>query len=275
MHFELLQSITLNGNIAKPNDDRLGLGARLAWVVDGATDLGAPGLLGTQGGAAWLAGAASTGFASAAAGSVEETCEAVFARIEAQFHAEKKREIDAPWEVPKAAFAAAQLTEDGLGVAWAADCPVLKISKNGDAVWCTGEPDTSAEAEDARALGAGIGSQAVRSPGVLADRRAHRGRPDHSALSALAEGSNRSTLYAHFEIVMGDELVLMSDGFASIVTDYQKYSATDLAREIRAAGLSPIAAEIRAIEAEDAACLEFPRFKVSDDTTALWVRVAG
>jgi hypothetical protein len=35
-----------------------------------------------------------------------------------------------------------------------------------------------------------------------------------------------------------------------------------------------LADELRSIELEDAACLRFPRFKVSDDATAIWVRIA-
>ena len=40
-------------------------------------------------------------------------------------------------------------------------------------------------------------------------------------------------------------------------------------------GLADLASELRAIEREDAACRRFPRFKRSDDATALWLRVAG
>jgi len=55
MRFDVLQMISLAGDAASANDDRVGASDAIAWVIDGATDLGEPGLLGTRGGAAWIA----------------------------------------------------------------------------------------------------------------------------------------------------------------------------------------------------------------------------
>jgi hypothetical protein len=38
--------------------------------------------------------------------------------------------------------------------------------------------------------------------------------------------------------------------------------------------LAALAQTLRAIEQEDAACLRYPRFKASDDASAIWLRVA-
>ncbi|MEM1362266.1 MAG: protein phosphatase 2C domain-containing protein [Pseudomonadota bacterium] len=272
MHFELLQSISLNGNPNKPNDDRAGATSKLAWVIDGATDLGEPGLLGSQGGAAWLATTANTSFAQSDATTIQATCEMVFAKIEEKFEAQKTREVAAAWEVPKAAFAAAQLTGNTLGVAWAADCPMLQVTAE-TVRWCTGEPDTSEEASDAMALGTGVGAASELTGAVLEDRRNHRARGDHFALSSNKKTSSAVTRYAEFSVSHGDELILMSDGFASLVTDYNRYSAGHLVEALRAKGMDQLTRELRKTEQEDAACERYPRFKVSDDATALWVRV--
>ncbi len=274
MHFETLQSISLNGDPHKPNDDRCGSTAHLAWVVDGATDMGQPGLLGPQGGAAWLASTASSAFASIVSDTIEETCSRAFAHIETAFHNQRTREVQAAWEVPKAAFSAVQLAESQLGVAWAADCPALLI-KDDQVRWCTGEPDTSAEAADARALGAGVGAARELAGEVLENRRAHRAREGHVALSALARSSVAVTCYAQMPVHPGDELILMSDGFASLITDYRLYSAETFSQAVRSKGLPDLLQEVRRIEQEDAACLKYPRFKVSDDATALWLRVCA
>lgn len=271
MHFELLQMISLNGQRDKPNDDRCGSMSGLAWVIDGATDLGPPGLLGSHGGASWLASAASTAFAMTEEGCIQETCARVFTQIEDRFDRQKKRAVNAAWETPKAAFGAAQLEGNTLSVAWAADCPILLIS--GDtAVWCTGAPDTSAEMADARALGEGIGASDL-SEEALEDRRAHRSQPRHEALSPDAQASARITRYAQQTVRSGDEILLMSDGFASILTDYSGFSLTEFVPALRTLGLSGIAQDIRRIERDDAQCLRFPRFKVSDDATAIWLKV--
>ncbi len=274
MHFDVIQTVSVNGNAQKPNDDRCGANTHLAWVIDGATDMSEPGLLGSQGGAAWLASTASAAFAVSEARDMQKTCQTAFSRIEDQFVAQRTREVAAPWEVPKAAFAAALLIEEKLSVAWAADSPVLLMSGD-DAVWCTGEPDTSAESADALSLGPGVGAASVLSDTALENRRAHRARADHIALSPDAQASAGVTRYADFDVSVGDELLLMSDGFASIVTDYAAYTAREMVSVIRSEGLGRIVDDLRAIEQADAACLRFPRFKVSDDATAIWVRVSG
>lgn len=274
MYFETIQTISLNGNPDKPNDDRCGSTSRLAWIIDGATDMGPPGLLGSQGGAAWLSTAASNAFTTSLSSDVRGTCHRAFKAIERKFNQERTRDVQAAWEIPKAAFCVAQLTNQELSVAWAADSPILLMSGD-QALWCTGEPDTSAEAADALALGTGVGAVAEFSAPVLNDRRAHRARKDHVALSTNARASASVTSYGIHPVSVGDELLLMSDGFASLVTDYERYSATELFGSVRSKGLAVLAQEIRDIEQKDATCLRFPRFKVSDDATAMWLKVGS
>ena len=274
MYFETLQSISLNGNPNKPNDDRFGSKSALAWIIDGATDLGAPGLLGSQGGASWLASTAGAAFYMAQANQIQTTCQTVFEQIETQFHDQKSREPVADWELPKAAFAAAQIVDGNLEFAWAADCPILLIS-NDRTVWCTGAPDSTAEASDAEALGTGIGADHEMSDAVLSDRRTHRAHANHEALSTQSDASAAATRYASLPITIGNELLLMTDGFASLVSDYKLYSAYSLIEAARDIGLAELIIELRMIEEADSSCLSYPRFKVSDDATALWLRVAG
>jgi len=213
--------------------------------------------------ACWASGAADRAFAGVSQERIKSACQAVFDQIETRFHKEKHRDPVAAWEVPKAAFGAAMLCGGALQVAWAADCPILWM--RGDSVrWCTGDPDTSAEVADARALGAGVGAAPALTGAVLEDRRVSRGKAGHKALSPFAAASAAITHYAEVPIAPGDELLLMSDGFASLVTDYGAYTAQGLAHAVRAKGLGALAQEVRSIEHADAACLQFPRFKVSD-----------
>lgn len=274
MHFEVLQSMSLNGSVNRPNDDRFGSNGRLAWVIDGATDMGPPGLLGPQGGASWLASTASKAFTVTQATTIEATCLSAFAEIEREFEDQRTRDIEAAWEMPKAAFGIAQLTSEGLSVGWAADSPILRVSGD-DVTWCTGVPDTSAEAADALALGVGVGAAGEITGHVLEDRRAHRAQDGHAALSPIASASAKVTCYDHHPVAPGDDVILMSDGFASLVTDYKLYTAETLVAAIRSRGLTELAGELREVEQADAGCIRFPRFKVSDDATALWLRVTG
>ncbi|MCM5557443.1 hypothetical protein [Pleomorphomonas sp. JP5] len=274
MHFELLQSVSLNGSFDRANEDRIGISPQSAWVIDGATDLAEPGLLKDQGGAAWIAFTADAALSSCKEPDAASTCRRLFACLAEKFEADKQRDIQGDWEIPTAAFALAQIVNDKLQVAWAADCYVLHVSGLVYS-WCTEPPKTSSESNEARALGVGIGAQRVRSKVTIENRRAKRCSPDYTALSPDTEASTRSTNCTSTSIQDGDNLLIMSDGFANIIDIYGAYDTDSLIEAIRAKGLACLASELRTIEQEDAACVKFPRFKIGDDATALWIRIIG
>lgn len=268
LQFDLLQSLSLNGAPQRANDDRIGADGTRAWVIDGATDLATPGLMGSQGGAAWLASALNTGFAGASGADMAASCAEVFAQIETRFDQDRLRDPVAAWELPKAAFAAVQLTGATLQCAWSADCSVLLGTPKGTR-WCTPEPDSHAEVQVARALGAG----AELSPEILADRRAHRARPDHEAIRPDAKGSHAATTYSETKASPGDHVLMMSDGLSALVSDYGRYDGDGLMQAALTHGLAALAAKLRQIEAEDADCTRYPRFKISDDASAILLRI--
>ena len=270
MHLDLLQSISLAGRKAVPNDDRVGCGHRHAWVIDGATDLGEPGLLGRRGGAAWLAGEAHAAFHTAS-GTIETLCDDVFKTVASSFARDRTREPIAAWEQPRAAFAVVALEEDRLACAHVGDCTVLHSGADGVA-FVTPPHDREAEREAAAALGAGIGAHNVKSDIVLADRRAARsGLTTFLGIDAVQ--AMAVTAFCRIPVSRGDELLLMSDGFAALVDAYRAYDAAGLFAAVESRGLARLADELRQIEMEDAACLRFPRFKRCDDATAIWVRI--
>jgi hypothetical protein len=162
LHLDLIQMASIAGKVEVANDDRLGCGDRHAWVIDGATDLGEPGLLGSRGGAAWLAATADRAFTQAS-GPLEAICDSVFELVEAAYHREKQRDPHALWEIPSAAFAVVSLEGDVLRCAYASDCPVLH--RRGNAVsFVTPEPDRRREQAAALALGAGRRQAACARP---------------------------------------------------------------------------------------------------------------
>ncbi len=274
MHLDLLESLSLCGDRSVPNDDRAGTTAHRAWVIDGATDLSPPGLLGAQGGAAWLAAAADTAFATAGAGNLRDTCTHVFATVETRYATDRRRPPEGPWELPRAAFAAVQIAGNLLELAWAADCSILHATA--DAIeWRTPAPSRARESAQAAALGPGIGTTKLRTPAVLADRRIARSRAGQRVLGISAADTLDILNLTRFDISVGDELLLMTDGIVALVDAYQRYDARSLFDAVRSHGLAALGTELRAIEREDAACLRFPRFKVSDDATALWLRIGG
>lgn len=275
MHLDLLQSLSLAGDASVPNDDRAGLAARHAWVIDGATDLGPPGLVGDRGGAAWLAGHADAAFAASADGPVEQLFAEVAGRLVEAFGAARTRAPEGRWELPLAAALVVRFEGAAVECGWLGDCVALLGRPDGGVIRLGPlAADRVAETARARRLAAhGLGA-VKRSAPILADLRASRGQsgkgvfgvdPDRIAVPEVRRAA----------CAPGDDLLLMTDGFAALIDAYRTYDEAGLFAAVRARGLAAVGAELRAIEAGDPRCERFPRFKRCDDATALWLRVGG
>jgi hypothetical protein len=68
-------------------------------------------------------------------------------------------------------------------------------------------------------------------------------------------------------------ILLMTDGFSALTDRYKAYDACGLVRAALEKGLQELGRELRAIENGDAASARHPRFKKSDDATALLMRL--
>lgn len=272
LHFELLQSVSLNASPTKPNEDRVGATSKCVWVVDGATDLATPGLLGGEGGASWLATEAHTALTSLFSEDCDQTCRNLFDHLSTHFKAARKQNLVAKWELPTAAFALAQLTKSELQVAWAADCTIAKLAK-GKHTLLTPHAEPLIERQEAEALGPGIGAAKVRSEEVLENRRAKRLHHDYKALSPDIANSTKSTSRLSFPVKSGDFLLLMTDGFSAIFDRYDLFTYDEALDVIFDVGLTKLACYLRSEETRDSNCLDHPRFKISDDAGAILVKV--
>ena len=275
MHFDLIHSIGLAGDPAIPNDDRAGCTGNRAWVIDGATDLGPPGLMGARGGAAWLADQAQAAFAAAADAPVEALFADVGGRLIAGYAAARTREPLGRWELPIAASLAVRVDGDALDCGWLGDCVGLHHHAQG--VTRLGPLRDRKDEEAARAASLaqhGLGSiRTIAAPAIEA-LRASRGRPGIRVLGVVPEVmANVET--QRVPCALGDELLLMTDGFSALIDAYGAYDEAGLFAAVRERGLAALAEELRGIERDDAGCTRFARFKRSDDATALWLRIAG
>ncbi len=272
MRFDLLQSISLAGDATTPNDDRVGCGDTLAWVIDGATDLGEPGLLGSRGGAAWLAMEANAALASTGEANVETICRNMFAHVARRYEAARTRDPIARWELPKGTFLVARAGEREIECGWLGDCAgLLKRGAHVDRFGA--QPSKNVEgAWAAQFVGNGLGEKQRPQP-LLESLRQSRMRPDRYLLGVDPLAADHIAT-ATVRCTPGDELLLMTDGFAALFDVYAAMTPEALFAAVVEEGLAGLGRRLRAIEAGDAGCAQYPRFKQSDDATALWLRVA-
>lgn len=83
--------------------------------------------------------------------------------------------------------------------------------------------------------------------------------------SAISHG-----LFGTFDKEDVSEIILMSDGYAQIFELFKAYSKPELFKAIKVKELSEIYDELYALQEEDKSCNKYPRFKLRDDSSAIY-----
>jgi serine/threonine protein phosphatase PrpC len=276
MQFELVDSLSLPGDPARPNEDSFSHAPGFACVFDGATVLG-ENLMPGPSDAQWIAqfGARRLrAHAESNSGSSRDALRAAAADAEKSFAALRWRAPVETYETPFASVMALFIRGDIVDALWFGDCTALIKSPNGT-VSVVGETLRARARERDRvsnlAEPEGVAATAVREK-FLPALRASRNRVNKkgadwlfSPEAACADHADEKQLV----VEQGSLILLASDGFFALVSDYARYTADELISAARERGLAALGKELRAIEAGDPKGLAFPRFKSSDDATAL------
>jgi hypothetical protein len=168
-------------------------------------------------------------------------------------------------------------TGDGVCGADLGDCRVIGVGADGVAHIAGGAPH-AADAETRRAAAqTDADKPLLERAETLARLRAERASINREGAHwtfGLDPACAEHTRDWRLRLPRPAHLLLMSDGFSALVDRYQAYDAAGLVRAALDKGLQELARELRAIEAADAAGTRHPRFKVSDDATALLMRLS-
>ena len=273
MALELLDQLSLPGDPGKPNEDAFGHDAAAAIVLDGATPLGDP-LMPGNSDAAWIANfGARRLLAHLREGEgARKALRGALADTEKSFNALRRGELEDAWQTPCASMMLAVPGESGLEFLWFGDCAAL-LKQDGGAVTVIGETldkkasESQTAAKAAKANNAAATDRAQHMDVLRANRnRVNSGTywlfsPDAAAAAHVSRRVVKAQPGAH--------LLLASDGFLALASDYGAYSADSLMAAVMTKGLAALGEELRAIENGDAKGEKFARFKKSDDATAL------
>ncbi|WP_110033264.1 hypothetical protein [Hoeflea marina] len=271
----------------------MGWTATACFVFDGATGLGGDRLTAHPGSdAAWLSEMARNRFA-ALCSSGQYTTD-IIRKVNTDVRAFLDAETDAAaavvedWRYPVAGYEMLRLVGDRLEISGLGDCVLHLVNADGAVFSHTPLPEFSdAEQISARAAIARAGGL-KRLPSMLHDEaeqermrmfRAGYNKPG-SPVWTLGRNPDAAD-HASFarvppEFLDGRPLqgLLMSDGFSALADRYAAYTAVGLVAAARQRGLAALCTELRGIEAEDADGHQFPRFKQSDDATAILFSVS-
>jgi len=280
MTLELLDSLSLPGGSL--NEDAFGHQADAAVVLDGATPLGDP-LMPGNSDAAWLAqfGARRLLAHVREGEGARKALRGALADAQRSFGALRLRAQEHVWQTPAASMMfVAEASEDEAGPAleflWFGDCAALVAQGDGPVtVVGTVFDSKSGESDAARRAAQASNKPSTQREHHLDDLRARRDRINSGNywLFSPVEKAAAHVARRVMALTPGAYILLASDGFLALASDYGAYSADSLMQAARSRGLAALAEELRAIEQADADGIKFPRFKTSDDATALLLQL--
>jgi serine/threonine protein phosphatase PrpC len=275
MSLVLLDSLSLPGDPAKPNEDAFAHGDHAALVLDGATPLGDP-LMPGPSDAAWLAqfGArrlmAHLNDGDAPRAALSHALE----DAEKSFKALSRHPIREQWQTPCASMFLAAESKAGLECFWFGDCSALLLHDGACRIIGEAFDKRGQEADWARKLmiERKLRPSADFNRPIIQDaQRASRNRINSGPFWLFSPNSRAAAHVAHAKVkaATGDLLLLASDGLLALATDYGAYDARGLVIAARDNGLASLGQQLRAIENDDGLGEKFARFKKSDDATTL------
>jgi len=282
-----VEAISLAGDRKKQNDDAYGAARMWGWVIDGATDLHDTPISNYASDAAWMATRLSERLAGAAVAFDLYGVETDMLREEIKGASNALLEdwlfewpIDVErWRLPTASALVVSDYEGGaLEVLELGDCRCFVLDASGT-VHALGGSAAAAITEASAAADAAkhsSGRPLLRDQQTilrLRDKRAQHNLPDGYWVFGLQPDCAEHARAWSVSVARPAHILLMTDGFAALTDRYGAYDAGNLVQAALDKGLHELGRELRAIEAADAGGAKHPRFKASDDATALLLRL--
>jgi hypothetical protein len=280
--FTVLDRISWPGSPDRANEDSCGASADWAWVIDTSIFPGTEAIMGEKSDAAWLAGFVSRRLSDLAPNAndgvflirhVMEEARTAFMAI-----ASKERLDPVTW--PVGAMTLVRRNGENLDVWSFADTTAFLRRPDGS-VLTLGEAPGLRRYEVARAAelleASGATPKTITEAPLfqawLAERRQRQKEGKGLALLGLDPSAADRMRHEVAPCEDGTVILLTSDGFSALVDLYGTMDARTLVEAALASGLEPLAREARRIETEiDPGGKLYPRFKESDDTTAMLIR---
>lgn len=281
----LVESISLAGDRAKQNDDACGYAHDTAWVIDGATDLHGEPFGPEASDAAWLAHVLDTalhnwaspnsGGEASLRGRVREIVDGLIAPWWAQEIAPGR--ALGRWMLPTASLLMAADHAGTLQGLDLGDCRCYALDAKGEVFKAGGHDSDEEERAAADAVKRVGGGSLLRDAQTLDLLRAKRAEHNLSGGAYWVVGLQPECIdHARawtLQLARPAHVLLCTDGFSALVDKYRVYDAASLVRATLDKGLQELGRELREIETADAGGAKHPRFKPSDDATAMLLRL--
>jgi hypothetical protein len=280
--FTILDRISWPGSPDRANEDACGASQSWAWVIDTSIFPGTPAIMHEASDAAWLAGFVSRRLSDLAPHAEDGVALIRHAMEEARtaFLAVAPEERRDPFTWPIGAMTLVRHRGKSLDVWTFGDTTAYVRQPDGSVI-------TAGEAPGLRTFEAAAAARLLEASGAtpktivktpefqswLAERRQRQKQGRGLALLGLDPSAADRLRHETVPCADGSAILLASDGFSALVDLYGLMDAEGLMEAALSSGLEPLAREARRIETEvDPTGKLYPRFKESDDATALLLR---
>ncbi|MEK8129944.1 protein phosphatase 2C domain-containing protein [Paenibacillus filicis] len=181
-----------------------------------------------------------------------------------------------------AGFALIRVTDHGIEYAQAGDCMIFAIYEDGSVRTVTRDHVAHIDEESRQiweqGIASGIGSKATLweqvKPRILANKEKMNTLHGYSVMNGKPD-AEMFFEYGRLNRICLQGLLLITDGlfFPREIGHSLLDPETELWRQVQAEGLQNYANWLLDLEREDPECIRIPRFKVSDDKSAVWLRL--
>jgi hypothetical protein len=284
----IIETLSDPGDPARVNEDAAGGNRSCAFVIDGATGLGTGSIVGIDGSdAAWLAHFAKTFLEqnTVAGRKMSDVVEALNGQAGIVVREAAGGSPVEAWNLPIASFQMIRVENAAIVAHGLGDCRLFLTGADGSVF------ETSAmkgnfifEREGARrALAHAGGLAAIGSlsndPAVREELRRHRAAYNRPGAQAWTLGTEpaaaRHLVSEALDAALPATGLLCTDGFAALSDQYGRYDPAGMIASASLSGFPALMRELRRIErTEDPDGARYPRFKASDDATAVLFEIA-
>lgn len=280
---KLIDKISEPGMPPKNNEDIWGISDTAAWVFDGATGLLPENMIAPDGmtDPRWLVERANE-FLNNRADQINDIKTLYIDTqkyCEDAFNAGKRKDVKDSGEYPSAASIIVKHLGDKIICGSISDCTILIETDDGvDIV----PPCPVHKAVDENSIkhmkveiSKGLSLKEARAnvtPIILSQRKKANSPGGHSVFSLGTDLTDKVRV-KEFSYSPNKHILMMTDGFYSIVEDYFQYDDAGLMKTAIEGGLKPIYNMIRDIEDKDPEGIKYTRMKKSDDATAILIKM--
>lgn len=282
--YELKQSICYPGFGARICEDAIGWGKNYCFVMDGASGLSGKNIVDPISDSAWMAGKIRDGLCALLDRDDPRPTRQLLRQVVAQVREEyvqalQSRKSDAPEDSPSAGLALFRQRGGKLEFFGIGDCVGVAKLPDGRDFYAL---DSNLPKLDNQVLkqmkqihlrtGVSMGEAKKACNDLLIKNRCLRNKPEgYWILDLLTDDGINNAQEETWELVEPICVGAFSDGFSQL-TDvfgcYRNYTA--LFEAMQGNDLEEMFRALCALQDADSNCTEYPRFKLRDDTSALW-----